>query len=463
MKLSCAVIPLLLLLSLATRAAQQQEIPDPIQIGFVDKASARIERLNQLIERKNQRYLAWMKRQEKRLLQKVQNTGNLSAENVDSLYERVLAGVQNAGNTTAYDAFLDTLSTSLAFLEPLKAHGQQLKHCEAAVQQLKGRLAQSEHIQQFLEMRKQSMRQLLQGKVKIPSALKKRYAKVSETVFYYKAQVNEYRQLLKDGSKMEQKAFELLSELPAFQKFMRENSELASLFPLPGGTPDATALIGLQTRSSMEQLLNERLGAAGAGGASALQTNLSAARAELQKLRDAVNGLTGEEQDFDLPDFKPNSQKTKTFLDRIEWGFDIEFERSSSLLPATADMGFSAGYKLNDRSIVGVGLAYKMGMGTLSRIRVTHEGVGVRSFLDWKIRKKFWISGGWEMNHLAAFKNLEQLQHSKGWQSNALLGVSKRYRISDKVQGEMKLMYDFLYREHVPVSQPVILRLGYRL
>ena len=73
------------------------------------------------------------------------------------------------------------------------------------------------------------------------------------------------------------------------------------------------------------------------------------------------------------------------------------------------------------------------------------------------------MSGGYEMNYNAAFKNMEQLRIYNAWQRSALIGVSKKYKISKKVKGEMKLLYDFLANQHIPVSQPLIFRMGYNI
>lgn len=67
------------------------------------------------------------------------------------------------------------------------------------------------------------------------------------------------------------------------------------------------------------------------------------------------------------------------------------------------------------------------------------------------------------MNHNAGFKNIEQLKNYNAWQRSGLLGLSKKYKIGKKVKGEMKLLYDFLHKDHVPVSRAVVWRVGYKL
>jgi hypothetical protein len=45
--------------------------------------------------------------------------------------------------------------------------------------------------------------------------------------------------------------------------------------------------------------------------------------------------------------------------------------------------------------------------------------------------------------------------------SSGLIGLSKKYNVSKKVDGEMKLPHDFLANQHRPLTQPVVFRLGY--
>ncbi len=66
--------------------------------------------------------------------------------------------------------------------------------------------------------------------------------------------------MLKDKKKIEQKALSLLSKLPAFQKFMQQNSQLASLFRVPENYATAQSIAGLQTRSSVQALIQQQIG-----------------------------------------------------------------------------------------------------------------------------------------------------------------------------------------------------------
>ena len=74
--------------------------------------------------------------------------------------------------------------------------------------------------------------------------------------------------------------------------------------------------------------------------------------------------------------FKPNSQKTKSFFERLEFGTNFQTQKASSYFPVTTDFGLSLGYKLNDKSIVGIGLSYKLGWGENWRnIHLSNQGI----------------------------------------------------------------------------------------
>jgi hypothetical protein len=53
-------------------------------------------------------------------------------------------------------------------------------------------------------------------------------------------------------------------------------------------------------------------------------------------------------------------------------------------------LGLSVGYKLNDKSIIGIGASYKIGWGSSwKNISITNQGVGLRSFIDWQLKGAF--------------------------------------------------------------------------
>jgi hypothetical protein len=286
--------------------------------------------------------------------------------------------------------------------------------------------------------------------------------KINKESYYYAESLKNYKEIFSDEKKIEEAALILLNKIPAFKKFVDENSMLASLFRLPDNYGTDQSLLGLQSRGFVNTLIQDRITSGGPNARDAVQQNILQAQAELTKLKDNIIKAGGG-SDAELPDFKPNMQKTKTFKQRLEYGFNFQPLKNNLLNTSTADLGLSIGYNINDKSVAGIGASYRLGLGSIKKIRFTHEGIGLRSFMDWKLKKQFFVSGGFEMNHNASFKNMEALQEYDAWHQSGLLGISKKVEFKSKLMkgGKLQLLHDFLYKQHLPVSQPVVFRVGY--
>ena len=447
-----------------------QQLPEK----YYSKVDKKLSSINEQLSKKSVKYLTKFQKRERKIQERLQKLNAESVvENANEKYKGFSQKIKNRSSKAEkivggeYSSYLDSLGTSLSFLKQFKGTSDKVKKPMVGLNNLEDKLQQSEKIKVFIAERKGEIKDLLSKYTKIPPSLKKEYDKFNKTAYYYSAQIKEYKDMLKDPDKIERKTLSLLNKLPPFQKFMKENSQLASLFRIPGsssfGIGQEAALAGLQTRSSVQSMIQERIAAGGPNAQAQIQQNLAAAHAELNKLKDNINQLgSSGGGDPEMPNFKPNSQKTKSFLKRLEYTADVQFGKTNRLLPSTANIGLGIGYKLNDKSTMGVALAYKMGMGTIQNINITHQGIGLRSYADYKIKGAFFISGGYEMNYNAAFKNIEQLKDYNAWQRSALIGVSKKYKINKKLKGEMKLVYDILAREHIPISPALIFRAGYK-
>jgi hypothetical protein len=440
--------------------------------NFYSKIDKKISSVNDQLTKKSLKYLVKFQRQERKLQQKFEKLNPGNATNVitngDEKYKELSRKIKSktgeAGKVISggYNPYLDSLGTSLSFLKQFNGISDKVKDPLKSFDLLQSKLQESDKIKAFIADRKNQIKELLSKYTNLPNGLKNQYAKLSKTAYYYSAQVKEYKEMLNDPSKIEQKALGILTKLPAFQKFMKQNSQLASLFRIPDNYGTAQSLTGLQTRNSVQSLIQQRIASGGPNAQAQIQANLAVAQAEMNKLKDKLSQYTGGGgSDVEMPDFKSNTEKTKSFLKRLEYGFNTQFAKSNSLLPSIADLALSLGYKLNDKGSIGIGASYKMGMGSIQHISFTSQGVGLRSYMDWKIKKQFYASGGYEMNYNAAFKNIEQLKDYSAWQRSALIGVSKKYKISKKTKGEMKLLYDFLAQSHLPITPALLFRIGY--
>jgi hypothetical protein len=311
------------------------------------------------------------------------------------------------------------------------------------------------------------------------SGFAKHLTAINKQVFYYQQQLQEYKSLLNDKEKLKEKLLETVRTLPAFQKFWQKNSYLSALFPMPTNYGTSEALAGLQTRASVQAMINQRMGlpanpnaaASNAGGENPFQQQLSAAESQLDQLKNRLNQFSNGNGsgDMTMPDFKPNEEKTKSFLRRLEYGFNIQSETGRYSLPATSDLALMLGYKFSDNKTAGLGVSYKMGWGNIQHVQISSEGVGLRSYIDIKspinskgaLLQGLWISGGFEYNYLSSFRSLQELHDNVSvWQHSALFGLTKKYKVGKK-EGNMQLLYDFLHNYQTPPSTALKFRLGY--
>ena len=369
--------------------------------------------------------------------------------------------------TSKYDEYRDRLTNSIRYLAEQKS-GLYKKEAGNAVgliakiDSLNESVDNSEAIQKFIQERKH---ELINQSVQLIG--KNKYlSKIDKECYYYIESTRNLNELFRDKKSSEEFALKLLNKIPAFREFMQKNCLLVSLFHLPANPPGNTqSLAGLQTRASVNSLIQQQIASGGPNARQIIQQNIQDASGELDRLKDKIlkKGTGTNEQES--PDFRPNLQRSKTFMQRIEIGNDFHFSKPSGSNPLTTDIALYAGYKMNDRSIIGIGISYKCGLGNLQHLSVSQQGFGLRSYVDWKLKKQVYISGGLETNYNAGFKPAPQFKANNAWQKSALLGVSKKIQINTKwfKGSKISVQYDFLSSYYVPKSPAIVFRLGYSI
>jgi hypothetical protein len=441
---------------------------------YFDAVSKKANRLQQSLDEKSQKVLDKMQKQEAKLQKKLAKVDSLATHNIFSnsaeKYKQLKEKLENNGKFSQYIPKLDTLATSLKFLDQhpefldnVKEAKEKLASASEKLNEFKDKLKSAEDIKQFLKERKQYLQEQLEK-----FGFAKELKKINKEVYYYSQQIKEYKEIFKDPVKAERKAIELLSKTKLFQDFMKKNSMLASLFRMSSDPNDPTfqaSLAGLQTRAQVNSLIQNQIAAGGPGAQQQFSQNLQGAQAQLQQLKDKINKLGGGSSDDIMPEgFKPNDQKTKSFFQRLEFGTNIQTQKSTNFFPTISDIGLSLGYKLNDRSIIGIGTSFKMGWGTgWNNIHVTQQGLAFRSFIDWKLKGKLWVTGGYEQNLKTLITRMDQLRDISAWQKSGLIGVSKVVSVKSKLfkKTKVQLLWDFLSYQQVPKTQPLVFRIGY--
>jgi len=451
---------------------------------FFQKVNDQSASLDQKITSQTEKYLRQLAKKEDRLRKKLYKQDSLAAkrlfENNPLDYTALLQRLQSKSPTipgapavsgSTYLPYLDSIKTSLKFLQQNKdllansaAQQTQISASLTQVNQLQSKVQTTEQIQQLIQQRKAQIRESLNQYSHMPPGLQSAYQGYSQKAYYYGAQMKAYRDELNDPDKLTKRALTILNQAPGFQSFMKTHSDLSGLFSLPGGgnSGNAKALAGLQTRAGVQQQLQGQVAAGGPDAGQAIQQQIQSAKAKLKALQDKVSQAGGGSSSMDIPDFRPNTQKTKSLLGRLEGGINIQSLPSTYAFPATTDFGASLGYKLNDKNTIGIGAAYKMGWGKdIQHIAISSQGLGIRSFLQTKIKGNFFAYGGFEYNYQQIIYSVSQISNLNYWTRSGLVGITKQYKISNKLKGNVQLLWDFLSYQQVPRTQAVIFRVGY--
>lgn len=439
--------------------AQEASIVNNKLLNHLDK---KYTGLTNLFSKSSTKAIERLQRQEKLLIAKLSKQDSIKAKQLqisstEAYIDLPSQLLEAKGNSVAavrnYIPALDSVQAMMGFIN--KVNGVK------SVAGLQDQLQIANYTNTFLQNRSQELYTVLAG-----TPLIKKLKQIQKRTFYYQQQIESYRQTLKDPDKIQKLALTELSKLDAFKAFFANNSQLASIFRLNGtdNVIDAASINSLQTRQSMRSAL-QQFESSAANPQQFVQDQVKNASGELQTFKSKINNAIGSNGETDKPSFKPNTQKSKSFLERIELGFNIQSLRPNGLLPVTSDLAFTVGYKINSKSILGLGVSYKMGWGNgLNAVRISHEGVGLRSFIDWQIKGGLYLSGGYEKNYMRSFNRISELMNlpMNAWKQSGLIGLSKKYKLGRK-KGTIQVLYDFLHYSNQINTQPVIFRTGFNL
>jgi len=472
----------------ASRGQKVDSLTDKV-LNFPSRLFSGIQKktasLDQQLTRQTEKYLQRLGRQEARLKKKIAKIDSAAAQRMFAADPRQryallaaklkgdTAGLRNNKFSGAYLPYVDSLQGSLSFLEknpqlvdPSRVSPAALQNSLGQVRQLEAKLNDADGIRQFIQQRKEQLKQYLNSNTQLTSGIRNAYDDYNKQLYYYGQQVKEYQDILNDPDKLFRTALDLLNRVPSFAGFMRSNSFLSLLAGAPGnggGAQAGQAVQGLQTRDQVLSALQTQYGVNGPNAASMAGQNIQSAQGQLDQLRDKMNA-GGNSGDLNMPDFKPNTQKTKSFLQRLEYGTNLQSTHSNYYFPMTTDLGLSIGYKLDKENRIGVGASYKVGWGNdFNHVNVSSQGAGLRSFVDIQVKKSFFASGGFEYNYQQPFSSFNAVKSLDSWQQSGLLGVSKILSMKTKVfkKTKLQLLWDFLSYQQVPKAQPLKFRLGY--
>jgi hypothetical protein len=275
----------------------------------------------------------------------------------------------------------------------------------------------------------------------------------------------------KDAFNEPEKHLDLLVQtaaaIPGFRTLFNRYSQLASMFDLTS-LESGTGLEGrpgLQTRAMVSAAIQERMGIPTRKKTEMAPPGIQDAQATIGQWKDKLlkGGYSGSD-DAAMNSFRPTAMKKSSFLQHFELGTTFQTQRADYYFPVITDIGLTLGYKLNERSVVGIGGAFKMGWGkNWQHIQLSGQGFNVKSFVDWRLKGGIFLTGGYERNYLSEVRNLRSVAKMSDWQESGLLGLKKTMTMKSGLikKASVGLLWDFLSYYQVPRMQPFVFRFGY--
>lgn len=432
---------------------------------YLNSVQNKTKRVENLVARSGLKALRKMEKLENELKTKLQKADpsrveslwSISTNRASNMKDKLLSKSKERVSRGGYlDNYTDTLQSILDFLDNQRLKGiissNELEKAKQNLLNVKDQLNISSQIQEQIRERKQQLSKELAGIANCRHIL----SDMNRQAVYYTQRLNEYRDILYDPSKAEKKAMELLRKNKMFQTFMQKNSMLSGLFNINMSEDPTQALQNLQGRSVVEQQIQQSIGS----DPSAQQTvsqQMDQSVSVIDQAKQKVSSGAGSVDD--MPDFQPNPLKTKRFLQRLEYGGNVQSQRSTTLLPTMTDIALEVAYKFSPKTQAGFGLVYKVGWGkSLSHITLTTEGIGFRSFANYRLKGRLHATAGIEYNKFMRINSMTELKKWTGWSRSSLAGI--KVMVSDKAG--MLLLYDFEAQRSIPQTNSLKIRYHYK-
>src|SRR5450755_3277786 len=203
-------------------------------VNFPSKLFSRISgktaSLEQSLTRQTEKYLRRMAKREARLKKKLSRLDSTAAKRLfNDPVQTYTAQAQKLKSDTGgtarpvsgeYLANLDSERVSLSFLQQ---HPQllgtsrlqsQAQSTVSQLQALQAKMQDAGQIQEYVQQRKEEIKQYLSRYTQLPAGLSREYQGLNQDLYYYTQRVSQYKQMLNDPDKMEKQALTLLNQLP---------------------------------------------------------------------------------------------------------------------------------------------------------------------------------------------------------------------------------------------------------
>lgn len=302
---------------------------------------------------------------------------------------------------------------------------------------------------------------------------------IDKKVFYSKQKLRALKDINEEPSKLEEEALEVLQGTEGFEQAL-QNQNPNSLQSLAGkgATTSDLEKMGFQTKRQMQAKLQNKFG----NNLGGLQQNMGKQITdhndklkELEKGKNTIKHTKASAQQLrhaDKPSFKVNSMRGMPLRKRIEKQFNWQTIRATiDGKPAMLQLAVMAGFRHTPRLTYGAGLATAVGLGkSWQQVKITFEGLGVRTFAEYKMVFGISMYAGYERmfkeavftgesNLLTENRQKQNSHNTTNYHESVLMGLTKTYRINEKWNGSLQVLYDIWWKEK-GLRSPVQLRIA---
>lgn len=443
---------------------------------FVTKIDDKSEKYAKRITRKTDRVLKKLMKWESKIQRLVTKLDPTLAKQLfdppnltfKEIYEKSqIIEYKSLSLSQTFDRYQDDLKSKVGFIKKLNDENQGVITAQRQLDKAIGLLDSCNYKQavanQIKDMIQQRKQQLINQSIQLLGK-HKMLKHIQKETFYYGEALKNYKALFNNPDNVEKLAGELLKNINGFEQFASSQSGISGLFSTgPGiGAGSNSISNALPSRSSLQQQLATQIPSLeNLNPQQLIIGSIQSAKASLDDMRDkAQNALQGMKNE--LISFKPNRQKALTFKQRLEYGFDVQFKRGTNYYPGVTDLSARIGYKINDATSAGLGLAVKIGLGKgWDQIQLSGEGLGLRAYYRWKRKNGWFIQGNIENDYSKTISKISDLNNQLNWKVSGLVGLGKTITAWKKKSNSIQLLYDIFYFKKTPVAQPFVIRIGY--
>lgn len=445
-----------------------------------------LNKYNERIAKQQVRMLQKLKSKEKRYANKLKHKD--SAAYVNYLQQPLtydsISKLQKADSGLNYiriskrgNAAVDSLKNIQTFLQT-KIHLQEDPSAspayDAQLNQVKAQGNYNNYINDLISQRTNSLSNVNKG-AKLNTGA---FRGISKQVFYSKEKMKVFKSINEEPSEAEDEAMETLQGYEGFDKAMQTgNPNSMEALAAKGATTSDLEKMGYQTKRQVNAQLQQRYGANLSGIQQKMGSQVQEYEKQLKQIQSAKNNVKRTKTSLinlthpDKPSFKVNPMRGLPFFKRIEKQFNWQTSRAAiDGKPAMLQLAAMAGFRHTPKLSYGVGLATSLGLGqNWSSVHFSIQGVGLRSYASWQLLYGIGVYGGYErMFKQAVFINnkneqlpvADNIQHNTSTYSESiLLGLTKTYRVNDKWNGSMQVLYDIWWKEK-GLRSPIILRIA---